>query len=106
VVLDCCHAGGLGEPRDLVPAAGVEPGLPDGYLEALKAGTGRVVIAASRSSDPAYVRDGARYGVFTRHFLEGLRGGPAATAASSASSTCTRTCSSGSSPTSRTSTRC
>ncbi|HEX8204253.1 MAG TPA: TIR domain-containing protein [Isosphaeraceae bacterium] len=74
VVLDCCHAGGLGEPKDLVPAARVEPGLSDGYLNTLKAGTGRVIIAATRSSDPAYVRDGARYGVFTGHFLEGLRG--------------------------------
>ena len=74
VVLDCCHAGGIGEPRDLVPAARVEPGLSDNYLDALKAGTGRVIIAATRSSDPAWVRPGATYGLFTGHLLEGLRG--------------------------------
>src|SRR5262249_2404855 len=67
VVLDCCHAGGIGEPRDLVPAKRVEPGLSESYLDALKSGTGRVIIAATRSTAPAYVRDGARYGVFTGH---------------------------------------
>ena len=75
VVLDCCHAGGIGEPRDLVPTEKVVPGVSDGYLEALKAGAGRVIIAATRATDPAYVREGAQYGVFTGHFLEGLRGG-------------------------------
>ena len=74
VVLDCCHAGGIGEPRDLGAAEPVETGLSDGYLDELKAGTGRVIISATRGSDPAYVRDGAKYGVFTGHFLDGLRG--------------------------------
>lgn len=75
VVLDCCHAGGIGEPRDLVPAARVEPGLSDNYLDQLKVGTGRVIIAATRSTDPAWVRPGSRYSVFTGHLLSGLRGG-------------------------------
>jgi hypothetical protein len=67
VVLDCCHAGGIGESGD--------PGLADGYLDGLKAGTGRVIIAATRSTAPTFVRDGARYGVFAGHLLDGLRGG-------------------------------
>jgi len=74
VVLDCCHAGGIGEPRDLVPGEQVATGLSDGYLNELKSGTGRVIISATRGTDPAYVREGAKYGVFTGHFLEGLRG--------------------------------
>lgn len=74
VVLDCCHAGGIGEPRDLGSAEQVALGLSDGYLNELKSGTGRVIISATRETDPAYVRDGAKYGVFTGHFLEGLRG--------------------------------
>jgi Caspase domain/TIR domain len=74
VVLDCCHAGGLGEPKDAVVKTRVQNGLSEGYLEALKAGSDRVIIAATRSSDPAYVRQGARFGVFTGHFLDGLRG--------------------------------
>ena len=74
VVLDCCHAGGIGEPRDLGSAEQVAIGLSDGYLNELKSGTGRVIISATRGTDPAYVRNGAKYGVFTGHFLEGLRG--------------------------------
>ena len=74
VVLDCCHAGGIGEPRDLVPTARLESGLSDHYLDVLKVGTGRVIIAATRSTDPAWVRPGSRYGVFTGHLLDGLRG--------------------------------
>jgi uncharacterized caspase-like protein len=74
VVLDCCHAGGIGEPRDLVSGELVAMGLSDNYLDELKAGTGRVIISATRATDPAYVRHGAKYGVFTGHFLEGLRG--------------------------------
>jgi hypothetical protein len=74
VVLDCCHAGGIGEPRDLVPSADVTNGLSEGYLNELKTGTGRVIISATRGTDPAYVRPGAKYGVFTGHFLEGLHG--------------------------------
>jgi uncharacterized caspase-like protein len=74
VVLDCCHAGGIGQPRHLGSAEQVEAGLSDGYLDELKSGTGRVIISATRATDPAYVRDGAKYGVFTGHFLEGLRG--------------------------------
>ena len=74
VVLDCCHAGGIGEPRDLVPGEKVETGLSDNYLDALKAGAGRAIIAATRATTPAYVRVSARYGVFTGHFLDGLRG--------------------------------
>ena len=49
-------------------------GISDGYLDQLKAGTGRVIISATRGTDPAYVQSGAKYGVFTGHFLEGLRG--------------------------------
>jgi hypothetical protein len=74
VVLDCCHAGGIGEPKDLVASEPVVNGVSDGYLDQLKSGTGRVIISATRGSDPAYVRDGAKYGVFTGHFLTGLRG--------------------------------
>lgn len=74
VVLDCCHAGGIGQPRDLGGAEPVDTGLSDGYLNQLKSGTGRVIIAATRATEPAYVRDGARYGVFSSHFLAGLGG--------------------------------
>jgi Caspase domain/TIR domain len=74
VVLDCCHAGGIGEPRGPASGEPVAMGVSDDYLDELKAGTGRVIISATRATDPAYVRPGANYGVFTGHFLAGLRG--------------------------------
>ena len=64
VVLDCCHAGGIGEPSDLGPAAEVTVVLSEGYLNELKTGTRRVIIAATRGSDPAYVRQGAKYALY------------------------------------------
>ena len=57
-------------PRGRVPSRRAS----DGYLDPLKVGSGRVIISATRGSDPAFVREGAKYGVFTGHFLDGLRG--------------------------------
>jgi hypothetical protein len=74
VVLDCCHAGGLGETKDARLTSRVQTGLSDEYLDVLKDGSGRVIIAATRSSDVAYVRASDKFGVFTKHFLSGLRG--------------------------------
>ncbi|HEX8199656.1 MAG TPA: caspase family protein, partial [Isosphaeraceae bacterium] len=73
VILDCCHAGGIGETKDLMVR--VAPGLSDAYVATLGAGQGRVILAATRASDPAYVLSGARHGAFTGFLLEGLRGG-------------------------------
>ena len=74
VILDCCHAGGIGETKDFV-AAQVEPGLAEGTLASLARGKGRAIIAAARADEPAYVLSGAKHGTFTRFLLEGLRGG-------------------------------
>jgi hypothetical protein len=76
VIFDCCHAGGVGQPRDLI-AAPVTPGLSDGYYERLKAGRGRVILASSRPSEFSYVLAGAEYGLFTEHLVGGLCGGVA-----------------------------
>jgi len=76
VVFDCCHAGGVGQPRDLV-AVPLTPGLSDDYYERLKAGRGRVILASSRPDEFSYVLPGAEYGLFTEHLLGGLCGGVA-----------------------------
>lgn len=77
VVLDCCRAAGLAEPRDLDAGAAPPPlgELTRRALAPLAAGRGRAVIAASRADGLAYVTPGQHNGVFTRHLLEGLRGG-------------------------------
>jgi hypothetical protein len=76
VILDCCHAAGIGEPRNLTAAPAIGNGLDEAYLDQLKQGKGRgrVIIAATRASDPAWVVPGSRYGTFTGHLLKGLRG--------------------------------
>src|SRR6201987_2548070 len=43
VVFDCCHAGGIGQPKDAtVPEL---KGLPESYYESLRTGRGRVILA-------------------------------------------------------------
>lgn len=73
VVLDCCRAAGLAEPKDADTSALDE--LTRSSLAPLATGRGRAVLAASRADGSAFVRPGQRNGVFTRHLLDGLRGG-------------------------------
>ncbi|UPJ49342.1 caspase family protein [Bradyrhizobium sp. 200] len=73
VIFDCCHSGGVGQPKDAtVPQL---KALPESYYDALKAGQGRVILASSRSSEYSYVLPGASNSLFTTHLLAGLRGG-------------------------------
>ena len=76
VILDCCHAAGLAQPRDITAAAWV-PEISEDALGRLAAGRGRVVMAASRGDGAAYVMPGARHGLFTEHLIAGLRGAAA-----------------------------
>ncbi|HEX8115546.1 MAG TPA: TIR domain-containing protein, partial [Kofleriaceae bacterium] len=71
VILDCCRASGIAEPKD-IDALSSE--LTPRALAPLAQGRGRAVLAASRSDGIAYVVPGQRNGVFTRHLLDGLRG--------------------------------
>jgi hypothetical protein len=74
VVFDCCHAGGIGQPKDAL-APTLKTGFSDDYYEALKAGIGRAILASSRSTEYSYVLPGAENSLFTQHLLGGLRGG-------------------------------
>ncbi|MDH7486281.1 MAG: caspase family protein [Anaerolineae bacterium] len=74
VVFDCCHSGGIGQPKEAA-APGLKAGLPESYYEALKAGRGRVILASSRSDEVSWVLPGAENSLFTQHLLAGLRGG-------------------------------
>jgi hypothetical protein len=76
VVFDCCHSGGIGQPRDPATPA-FQAGLAESYYDALRAGRGRVILASSRSTEYSYVLGGSEYGLFTQHLLAGLRGGVA-----------------------------
>lgn len=74
VVFDCCHAGGIGQPKDAAAPA-VKGGLPDSYYDRLKQGRGRAILASSRSDEQSWVMPGAANSLFTQHLLAGLKGG-------------------------------
>lgn len=91
VVLDCCHAAGLGV-KDLAPAGGFavaalppalftagEPALAAGGkgldgLAALARGAGRAVLSSSQGDQPSYIRRDRRMSIFTYHLIEALTG--------------------------------
>ncbi len=73
VVFDCCHAGGIGQPKEVGPTRiGV---LADSLYTTLASGVGRVIIASSRSDESSYVLPGAANSLFTQHLLAAIRGG-------------------------------
>ncbi len=74
VIFDCCHAGGIGEIKGGA-APEMKAGLPESYYEALKAGRGRVILAASRSTESSWLMPGDANSLFTVHLLAGLAGG-------------------------------
>jgi hypothetical protein len=71
LLLDCCHAGGVGDAK----AAGVtlaKAPLPAETLELLAEGSGRVLIASSRENELSF--DGRPYSAFTLALIEALCG--------------------------------
>jgi len=74
VAFDCCHSGGIGQPKDAT-APGIKAGFSDSYYDALKEGRGRVILASSRSTESSWVLPGAENSLFTQHLLAGIRGG-------------------------------
>lgn len=73
VIFDCCHAGGIGEPK-ATHAPTLKTGLSEHYYEVLQTGRGRVIFASSRSTEFSYILPGASNSLFTTHLLNGFRG--------------------------------
>src|SRR5215213_1895179 len=74
VAFDCCHSGGIGQPKDIATPL-LRAGLSESYYDTLKAGRGRVILASSRGDEVSWVLPGTSNSLFTRHLLMGLRGG-------------------------------
>lgn len=72
-ILDCCHAGGIGEPKRR--ASRKIRAIGESYYELLARGRGRVILASSRSDEVSYVLPDASNSLFTQHLLDGLKGG-------------------------------
>jgi len=73
LLLDCCHAGGVGENPGLELA---KAPLPQEALELLSQGRGRVLIASSREDELSFA--GRPYSAFTLALVEALCGRGAA----------------------------
>ena len=69
LLLDCCHAGGIGLAKGLELA---KSPLPQEALEILKQGKGRVIIASCIESELSY--GGKPYSAFTLALIEALSG--------------------------------
>jgi hypothetical protein len=74
VFFDCCHAGGIGQPKD-AEAPPLTAGLPDSLYDTLRAGSGRFILASSRMDELSWVHPGDANSLFTKFLLEGMRGG-------------------------------
>ncbi|WP_374687980.1 caspase domain-containing protein, partial [Promineifilum sp.] len=82
VVLDCCHAGGMGiKGEDLFAGVGlVKTAAPPEAksVVALAAGQGRAVLSSSTAAESSYVRADRAMSIFTYHLVEALTGHAAA----------------------------
>jgi hypothetical protein len=71
VLLDCCHAGGIAEPKTLGVTVTKAP-LPNDVESVLTLGSGRVILASSRRDEVSYT--GIPYSQFTQALLESFAG--------------------------------
>jgi metacaspase-1 len=71
ILFDSCHSAGVGEPKAGLAA---KPGLDEQYYEMLAQGSGRVVIASSRTDEVSWTLSGMRNSLFTHYLLEALQG--------------------------------
>jgi Caspase domain len=78
VILDCCHAAGIGTAKDTTSLSlpkGVVPSAdPKGILDALTQGEGRVVFTSCRGEEQSWVRQDKTLSVYTHHLIEALQG--------------------------------
>jgi tetratricopeptide (TPR) repeat protein len=72
VLLDACHAGGVGEVKDALIDA--RAGLSENTYSKLAMSKGRVIIASSKTDEPSFELKEMENGLFTHHLLEGLQG--------------------------------
>jgi hypothetical protein len=74
VIFDCCHSGGIGQPKDPTNPS-ILSGLSKSFYDLLKQGRGRAILASSRDTELSWILPGAANSLFTQHLLAGLCGG-------------------------------
>jgi hypothetical protein len=71
--IDSCYAGGIGEIKGVTPVAKAQA-LDKHYYEQLAQGTGRAIIASSRSDEESIAFRSENHSLFTGYLLEALQG--------------------------------
>jgi metacaspase-1 len=74
VLLDACHSAGMGELKTVAPLSNIKAGLDEKTYSALAEGTGRVIMASSRSTEVSLILEGMSNSLFTHYLLEALKG--------------------------------
>ncbi len=76
VLIDACHSGGSADPKSAFDqdGAALKRGVTAEMYDALKRGSGRIVLASSRPEEFSYVLPGAPNSLFTQCLLEALDG--------------------------------
>lgn len=74
VVLDACHSGGSADIKAVDGNVLWKSGLPETFYDALRTGSGRVIIASSKPEEVSFVRKQGDYSVFTWYVLKALEG--------------------------------
>lgn len=72
VLLDSCHSGGIGQPKD--PELQVKVGLTDTTYSNFSKGKGRVIIASCKPDEVSWELPEMPNGLFTHYLLKGLYG--------------------------------
>jgi hypothetical protein len=75
VIMDACHAGGVGEPKD--PYVGLKAGLTDKSYNKISRGQGRVILASCKPDEVSWELQDMQNGLFTHFLLQGLKGASA-----------------------------
>jgi hypothetical protein len=86
IILDCCHAAGIGTAKDVTASLQLPKGVvpiadPKGVLDALSQGEGRVVFTSCRGNEQSWVRQDNTLSVYTHHLIEALQGAASQTGA-------------------------
>jgi len=74
VVLDACHSGNSADFKSADGEYEWKAGLPDSYYVHLSHGAGRIILAACKENQYAYVRSEGDYSLFSWHFCNALLG--------------------------------
>jgi metacaspase-1 len=75
VLFDACYSGGTGETKDLMSdQPELKSGLDEKTYEQLAQGTGRIIMASSRTDETSLVLSSMQNSLFTHYLLEALRG--------------------------------